>query len=493
VFYQTIVWFFAHDVHQKLYPTQFKKKSYIISNISFAVPVLLPWVLLSGISDVIFILPFQTPKRILSTPEGEMIYLVIFLFAVAVTAPAMIQKFWRCRPLEPGALRNRIAGLCKKARLEYSNILYWPVFGGRMITAGVMGLIKKFRYILITDALISFLEPDEIDAVIAHEIGHVKKNHLLFYLFFFLGFMIVLYTSFDLIIYLIIYSEPVFKVLNSSGLDRDTLVSAVFSAIFILIFILYFRFIFGYFMRNFERQADIFVYTLFPSAEPLISTFEKIALTSGQPADKPNWHHFSILERINYLKRCENNKGWIKQHDKKVNISITLYLLGIIIVGSLGYTLNFGKLGETLKIDFLEKAIQRELNKDAANPELLSNYGDILYSQEKFKKAENAYRKSLNIEPDNPVVLNNLAWLYASGESSQLYNPEKALPMAQKAASQRKEPFILDTLAQTHFALGNYQKAIEIEKKALEMEKKEKNRSIYRKQLNKFKQAANKK
>ena len=45
-----------------------------------------------------------------------------------------------------------------------------------MITAAVMGLIKKFRYILVTQGLLQMLEPEEIDAVIAHEIGHVKKK-----------------------------------------------------------------------------------------------------------------------------------------------------------------------------------------------------------------------------------------------------------------------------------------------------------------------------
>ena len=68
--------------------------------------------------------------------------------------------------------------------MGYANILYWPIFGGRMITAGVMGLIKKFRYILVTNGLLQMLEPEEIDAVIAHEIGHIKKQHLLFYLLF---------------------------------------------------------------------------------------------------------------------------------------------------------------------------------------------------------------------------------------------------------------------------------------------------------------------
>ena len=86
--------------------------------------------------------------------------------------------------------------------LEYNDILHWPIFGGKMITAGVMGLVKKFRYILVTNALLHLLEPDELDMVIAHEIGHVKKMHLVFYLVFFAGFLLISHTVVKLIILL---------------------------------------------------------------------------------------------------------------------------------------------------------------------------------------------------------------------------------------------------------------------------------------------------
>ena len=164
--YLAIIWYCAYRSYIKLYGTGLSRRAYVLSSISFSLPILLPWLMLSGIADIINALPFELPKRFLSTTEGEIIYFLVFLFGVAIIGPAMIQKFWRCKPLESGFTRSRIEGLCKRAGLEYKNILYWPIFGGKMITAGVMGLVKKFRYILVTDALIQYLNPDEIDAVI---------------------------------------------------------------------------------------------------------------------------------------------------------------------------------------------------------------------------------------------------------------------------------------------------------------------------------------
>ena len=367
----------------------------MISNISFSVPVLLPWLFLSGIADLIQTLPFEAPKQFLSTTEGEVIYFLFFLVAVAVFGPSLIQKFWRCKPVEKGYYRTRIEDLCQRAGLAYADILYWPIFGGKMITAGVMGLIKKFRYILITPSLLQLLEPQEIDAVIAHEIGHIKKKHLLFYLAFFVGYMLLSYVTLDVIIFAILYAEPVYWLVNKAGFSQTTVVSGIFSVVIICVFLIYFRFIFGFFMRNFERQADTYVYALFDSAKPLITTLEKIAATSGQSADRPNWHHFSIRERIDYLNRCESDSSWIARHDLKVKKSIGVYLAILLILGVVGYQLNLGSFGDKLSNHFFEKVILRELEESPKNPNLYSLLGDIYYNSKNYAGVINISQQTI--------------------------------------------------------------------------------------------------
>ncbi|MGB5993651.1 MAG: M48 family metallopeptidase, partial [Desulfobacterales bacterium] len=389
--YLAIVWACAYNPYRRLYSTDLPRKTYILSQISFSIPILLPWLLLSGIADIINALPFDLPKRFLSTTEGEITYFLVFLFAIAIVGPAMIQKFWGCKPLEIGYHRSRIEELCRKAGMEYANILSWPIFGGKMITAAVMGLIKKFRYILVTQGLLDMLEPEEIDTVIAHEIGHIKKKHLLFYLLFFVGYMIISYATFNLLIYSIVFSETIYNLINSTGLDQTTVTTSIFSLIIITVFLIYFRFIFGYFMRNFERQADTYVYSLFDSAKPLISTFEKIAATSGEHPDRPNWHHFSITKRIEYLKKCESDKIWITRHDNKIKKSIAVYLAGIFLLCGVGYNLNFGETSKKLNKHFFLKVIQRELEKTPDNPLLYSTLGDIYYSNNNYPETIKAY------------------------------------------------------------------------------------------------------
>ncbi len=486
--YLSIIWAFAHPSYHNIYRTGLSRKSYIYANITFAVPVLLPWFVLSGVADIITALPYRFTKELLATTEGQVGYFLIFLFGVAMVGPALIQKFWGCQPLPAGQHRSQIERLCRRAGVRYNNILRWPIFGGKMITAGVMGLIQKFRYVLVTDALLKMLEPEEIDAVIAHEIGHVQKKHLLFYLFFFSGYLLLSYATFDLIIFFIIYFRPLHRLTDMSSIFNQTaVISLLFSGVIIMLFLIYFRFIFGYFMRNFERQADIHVYTLFKSAVPLISTLKKIAFASGHSADKPNWHHFSISQRIDYLEKCESDRRWIHRHHRKIRHSIAVFMLGLVAIGIIGYHINFGETGHRLNRHFFNQIIQSELEKDPNNPFLYKILGDVKYADEEFEETIWAYERSLALDPNSAEVLNNLAWLLATCENEQLRNPPRALMLAQQASLLQKAPHILDTLAECYFANGLYREAVKTQVRALEMATS--NRAYYEEQLTKFKKA----
>ena len=483
----TIVWINAYPTYRRLYGTGLSRRDYIIGNWRMSVPILIPWVMISLLSDIIFALPFEAPKRFLSTTEGEVVFFVGFLVVVAVFAPIVIQRLWGCYPLEPGFYRERIRDLCRRAGIGYRNIMYWPIFGGRMLTAGVMGIARKFRYILVTESLLRALTPEEVDAVIAHEIGHVKKHHLLYYIFFMACFMLVVFAIYDVTIYLILYAEPLFKAVLNLGISQATLVWSLHSAIFLAAFLIYFRFIFGYFMRTFERQADVYVYSLFDTARPMIATFHKIALTSGQSPDKPNWHHYSIRERIDYLLKCEGNRRWVNRHHRKVRFSLIVFTMVMLAIGLLGYQLNFGVAGQKIRTNFFEDILTQKLHQTPDDPQLYSLLGDLKYSQNALAETAAAYERSLQLAPDAPQVLNNLAWLYATAEDENVRNPERALVLAKRAAALDPSPHVLDTLAECYFVNGDTANALRFARQAVENAKDK--QDYYRKQLERFQKA----
>jgi Zn-dependent protease with chaperone function len=485
--YMVIVWICAWFPYEKLYRHKISLRTYVSSQISFSIPVVLPWLLISGASDILQILPFELPKKLLETSTGQILFFFFFLLVVALTGPAMIQKFWRCRPLEPGPVRLRIENLSRRAGFTFADIVYWPVLGGRMITAGVMGLIKPFRYLMVTEALLEFLSPEEVDAVVAHEIGHVRKKHLQFYLLFFIGYMFISYALFDVILIAILYVPQLYPLMEHIQGRQSTAMSAFFSLGAILSFLIYFRYIFGYFMRNFERQADAFVFSLFNSSHPLIRTLEKIAMTSGQSASKPNWHHYSITERINFLRNCEADRSWIGRHDRKIRRGMAVYLAGILLIGAMGYTLNWGDTGKKLNAHLFEQVLLREIEKNPNNPVSYNVLGDTYVLRNNFEMAQQAYENAIYLQPDNFSAMNNLAWILATSEDEAFRDPGRAVLLAARAAELKPSSQILDTFAECLYRNGQPEEAIYIGDKALLTATGD--RGYFEKQLDKFRQA----
>lgn len=489
LFHLCLLYAAAYPAYRHLFQSRQTRAAYVWSQIAFAAPVLMPWLLLSGVEDLINILPLEAPRKLLATTEGQVGYFLIFLLGTAVFAPLLIRRFWGCHSMGDDPARWRIEALCRRAGLGYADILYWPIFEGRMITAGVMGLVGRFRYILVTRALIDMLHPVEVDAVIAHEIGHVKRFHIPFYLAFFIGYMLLSLTVVDSVLYGIIATGPVSRFLLDSGVDTGYLFPTVFAVGNIGSFLLYFRYIFGYFMRNFERQADGYVYTLFDSARPLIATFEKIALTSGQSPEKPNWHHFSIAERIRHLLRCEGNPAWITRHDRKVRWSIATYLVLVILAGATGLWFHSEDTIVTAQSDLLEIALRRELERKPEDAELWLLLGILRYERKQPFEAAAAYDRAVALAPDMPTGLNSLAWLLATSPMEELHDPERALRLARRAVELQPESFVFDTLAECLFANGLREEAVAAAREAIK-KADPKDRPLYETQLKKFQTAA---
>ncbi|MEW6261093.1 MAG: M48 family metalloprotease [Thermodesulfobacteriota bacterium] len=481
------VWTWVYSIQRKIFGNPLGYWDFLKSQMFFGIPVYLPWLTLSFVMDIVSALPFEQPAKWLQSPPGQTTMFFVFLMGAGIFGPFLIQKAWRCTPLESGWMRDRIERLCRKAGFSYAEILYWPIYGGRMITAGVMGLVKRFRYLLVTEALLEQLLPEEIDAVIAHEIGHIKKKHLLFYLLFFAGYLLISYALFDFLLYALLFIRAFFDLSGIVGTDpvgRLSTISTVFS---ILLFLVYFRYGFGFFMRNFERQADAYVFTLFESARPLISTLRKIALFSFQPIDKPNWHHFSIAERIAFLARCELDRSWIRRHDRKIRLGLACYALVLLAFGSLAYTLNFGDTGKRLNQRMIEHILVKEIERNPDDAKLQAFLGDVLQSRKAYGLAKEAYEKAIALAPEHATALNNLAWMLVTCEDRRYFDPKTAVALAERAVRIQDSPQFLDTLAEAYYAAGRTEEAVAAGKRALLLATAD--HHYFEAQLKKFQQA----
>ncbi|MBU2538277.1 MAG: peptidase M48, partial [Proteobacteria bacterium] len=169
--YLCLIWLAARPSYQRIFTRTLSARSFITANIKINLAILLPWLIISLLFDLVQLAPFPQVKDFLASPWGEPLLVLLSLFGLLFFLPLAIVRLWGCTPLPSGPARDRIEAFCRGQRLQFTDILLWPLFEGRMLTAGVMGLTRRFRYLLVTPALLEATTPEEIEAVMAHELG----------------------------------------------------------------------------------------------------------------------------------------------------------------------------------------------------------------------------------------------------------------------------------------------------------------------------------
>jgi len=479
--YLCTVWYFGYPSYRILFRPGITRNSYIRSNFRLNVPILFPWIVLSLIYDLIALTPLSEPGSLLNRVEGQIVFFAGFLTLLMIFMPRFIQYWWGCRPLKSSGKAREMKGFLNEKGFKYRNLLNWPIFEGKMMTAGIMGIVPRYRYILITESLMEVLSVEELKAVLAHEMGHAKYRHLLFYVLFFVGFMALSFGLSDVFIYLF-YAHPVFmKIISSADTQAINLFYLMLSIPMLFILLIYFRYVMGFFMRNFERQADLFSVVTMGSPAPTINSLEKIALLSGKSRNVPSWHHFSIRERVETLWRTIKDPGLIRRHNRFVAVSFLIYL---VCVAGLGYSLNFGAIKHRLNYSLVENVLTRELAKEPGNIAIHQNLAMMYHEMGKYPEAIRTYERIIDLDPNQAVSLNNLAWLLVTAPDEDLRDRPRALNLAKKAVSLEKSPVYLDTLAEAYYENGFTTEAVKIMKDAIALATS--NKGYYEKQLNKF-------
>jgi STE24 endopeptidase len=104
---------------------------------------------------------------------------MVFTVLMAYIAPVLLFPiFFRFRSLEDEDLAARLRQLCERAGTRVRGVYEWKLSEKtRKANAAVMGL-GGTRRIVISDTLLASCNHDEIEAVLAHELGHHALHHM---------------------------------------------------------------------------------------------------------------------------------------------------------------------------------------------------------------------------------------------------------------------------------------------------------------------------
>jgi len=229
-----------------------------------------------------------------------------FQLLVTVLYPTVIAPlFNKFTPLEKNNLKADIEQLAKKEDIEIEGIYQMDASRRTRHTNAYFSGLGKAKRIVLFDSLIQSHSQEEVLSILAHEIGHLKKNHIKkqliissivsLFLFFMASKLItcrVLYESFG-------FSDtPYYVGLFLVGILWEP-VSFFLSPLGMAI------------SRKFEREADYYSIEIIKRAKPLSTALKKMAkenLSNLRPHPLYvffNYSHPPLLERIEYLEAHE--------------------------------------------------------------------------------------------------------------------------------------------------------------------------------------------
>ncbi len=106
-------------------------------------------------------------------------WFVVTVLMGKFAAVLILPLFYKCTRLEDEALRNRILGLLEKHRFPVKDIYVINLSKTtRKANAAFTGL-GSTRRVILADTLLENFTHEEIETVVAHELGHCRKRHLL--------------------------------------------------------------------------------------------------------------------------------------------------------------------------------------------------------------------------------------------------------------------------------------------------------------------------
>lgn len=230
---------------------------------------------------------------------------VITLFTVFMNmfySRLIVPLFNKQIPLEPGDLRDKISAYAKTVGFKLDKIF---VIDGSKRSTKANAYFSGFgneKRVTLYDTLMNDLDDEEIVAVLAHEVGHYKKKHIIFNLL-----SSVILTGLTLFILSIFISNPLLS--NALGVDIPS-----FHIGLIAFGMLYSPIseitglIMNHLSRKFEYQADNYAKKTY-KAEPLITSLKKLSknsLSNLTPHPAYVFMHYShptLLQRIKNLKQ----------------------------------------------------------------------------------------------------------------------------------------------------------------------------------------------
>lgn len=224
-------------------------------------------------------------------------FMVLFVLLAQLAPVILFPIFYKFEPLDNDDLKLRLVHLGERAGTRVRGVYKWNLSEkSKKANAALTGL-GGTRRIILADTLLDNFSADEIEAVLAHELGHHVHRHILKSIAMQAATTFIGFWAANWVLHYAVDRLHMFETLSDfANLPLLVLVSTVLS--FLLLPAL------NAYSRYNERQADRYAFESIASVVPFISSMNKLAeqnLAERTPSKWVEWFfhsHPAISRRI---------------------------------------------------------------------------------------------------------------------------------------------------------------------------------------------------
>ncbi len=255
--------------------------------------------------ELLYMLMRETPQHWWLVAWAVFLALVVLL---AQLAPVVLFPiFYKFEPLENDELKRRLIVLSERAGTRVRGVYKWHLSEkSKKANAALTGL-GATRRIILADTLLDNYSDDEIEAVLAHELGHHVHRHILKSIFVQAGITFFGFWLANEVLRFAVERRNMFETMaDFANLPLLILVSTVLSLLLMPALNAYSRF-------N-ERQADRYCFQSVASVEPFISSMNKLAEQNLAEKTPARWVEWLLHSHPAITKRVAAAEAWARAH-----------------------------------------------------------------------------------------------------------------------------------------------------------------------------------
>lgn len=236
-------------------------------------------------------------------------FLALFVLLAQLAPVVLFPIFYKFEPLQNEELKSRLVSLSERAGTRVRGVYKWNLSEkSKKANAALTGL-GNTRRIILADTLLEHYSPDEIEAVLAHELGHHVHRHIFKSIVMQAGITLAGFWAANWILHYAMERWHIFETLSDfANLPLLVLVSTVLS--FLLLPAL------NAFSRYNERQADRYAFRSIASVAPFISSMNKLAEQNLAERSPSKWVEWFFHSHPAISRRVAAAEQWAKQSAK---------------------------------------------------------------------------------------------------------------------------------------------------------------------------------